>query len=342
MVVFLWAAAPDATLAWLPSSPNRAGGVARRTTTARRRPPIVAAEAAACRNVDGDDGATTTPAAAVDARRRRLLRRPVAAALLASSALLAPLRREEDNAARALVKGNAPPPKSKPPAGDRPKCTNVEECQALAERRAEQEERLRDGVDAGAAAATTPAGTRYRDLAVGVGKAAAPGDEVTVYYKVLKLGKRSYDGISGEGTTVFSRGYGLEDDETGPRLKGFTTTLGAFGNVEAFNDAVAGMREGGLRRFAVRPDRGWRRPGRDCDGGPGGQGAGGDLKTDYVVVPTATMVAAEACFDTSKRPFPAAYAEQRRMAQRFDQSLIMEVELVKVGAAGGPGRQEAG
>lgn len=58
---------------------------------------------------------------------------------------------------------------------------------------------------------------------------------------------------------------------------------------------------------------------------------GGELKTDYVVVPTATMVNEEACFDMSKQPFPTTYAQQRRMAQRFDQSLIMEVELVKTG-----------
>ena len=56
-----------------------------------------------------------------------------------------------------------------------------------------------------------------------------------------------------------------------------------------------------------------------CDGGPGGRGAGGDKKTDYVIVPTATMVATEACFDTTKIPFPTSYAQERRMAQRFDQ-----------------------
>ena len=75
---------------------------------------------------------------------------------------------------------------------------------------------------------------------------------------------------------------------------------------------------------------GWRKPGSACDGGPGGRGAGGELKTDYVVVPTATMVAEETCFDTTKLPFPNTYAQQRRMAQRFDQSLIIEVELVDI------------
>lgn len=46
-------------------------------------------------------------------------------------------------------------------------------------------------------------------------------------------------------------------------------------------------------------------------------------------VPTATMVATETCFDKSKLPFPERFDQQRRMAQRFDQSLIMEVELVE-------------
>ena len=54
----------------------------------------------------------------------------------------------------------------------------------------------------------TQAGTRYRDIDIG-DESKSPvkdGDEVRIYYKVLKLGKRSYDGLSGEGTVVFSRG----------------------------------------------------------------------------------------------------------------------------------------
>ena len=49
-----------------------------------------------------------------------------------------------------------------------------------------------------------------------------------------------------------------------------------------------------------------------------------------VVVPTATMVDEEKCFDTSEQPFPTTYAQQRRMAQRFDQSLIMELEVIQI------------
>jgi hypothetical protein len=42
------------------------------------------------------------------------------------------------------------------------------------------------------------------------------------------------------------------------------------------------------------------------------------------------MVEQEFCFDKTKLPFPATYAQQRRMAQRFDQSLIMEVRVVGI------------
>jgi hypothetical protein len=48
------------------------------------------------------------------------------------------------------------------------------------------------------------------------------------------------------------------------------------------------------------------------------------------VVPTATMVEQEACFDQTKQPFPSAYAQQRRMAQRFDQALIMEIQIANI------------
>ena len=50
-------------------------------------------------------------------------------------------------------------------------------------------------------------------------------------------------------------------------------------------------------------------PGRQGDGGPGGMGTGGDLKTDYEVILTDTMVTEEACFDTSKHPFLTSFAK---------------------------------
>jgi len=205
----------------------------------------------------------------------------------------------------------------------------------------EQEEKMRAEA---APVDVTKLGTRYVEVdenGVGVkagmqsssddGKVVAKkGDLITVYYKVLKLGKRSYDGLSGEGTVVFSRGYGLEDDEDSKSQKSFQFLLGDTTVVGGLNDAVPGMSVGTSRRIGILPQMGWRKPGTACDGGPGGNGSGGDLKTDYAIVPTATMVATEVCFDKEKRPFPTSYAEQRRMAQRFDQSLIMEVKLVSI------------
>jgi hypothetical protein len=126
------------------------------------------------------------------------------------------------------------------------------------------------------------------------------------------------------------QGYGLEDDENKPGESSFTFQVGDPSIVGALNDGILGMTIGSTRRIAVFPQMGWRRPGRECDGGPGGLGAGGELKTDYVVIPTATLVQEETCFDTTKKPFPTTFAQQRRMAQRFDQSLILEVQLVSV------------
>lgn len=226
----------------------------------------------------------------------------------------------------ALVKGNAPPSTSMKPMTDKPKCVNVEECQEQAERKQAQAE-----LPKGPPPKTTTTGTRYIDMDVGSSATTVKeGDQVTLYYKVLKLGKRSYDGLSGEGTVVFSRGYGLEDDEKAPGSKSFTTVVGSPENIGALNDAVVGMNIGGIRRFSILPQQGWEKPTRQCDGGPGGRGSGGELKTDYVVVPTATMVATEECFDKTKKPFPTTYAQERRMAQRFDQSLIMEVQVVGI------------
>jgi len=243
----------------------------------------------------------------------------------------------------ALVKGNAPPPPKKVGGGaGKQKCgINLEQCQEKAELLAsEQEEKMRAEA---APVDVTKLGTRYVEVdenGVGVkagmassseGKAVAKkGNFITVYYKVLKLGKRSYDGLSGEGTVVFSRGYNLEDDEDSKSQKSFQFLLGDTTVVGALNDAIPGMTVGTSRRIGIVPQMGWRKPGTACDGGPGGSGSGGDLKTDYAIVPTATMVATEVCFDKEKKPFPTSYAEQRRMAQRFDQSLIMEVKLVSI------------
>jgi len=240
----------------------------------------------------------------------------------------------------ALVKGNSPPPPKKVGGGAKKCGNNLEECQEKAELLAsEQEQKM---LAEAAPVDVTKKGTRYVDVnedgtritveTTETDTVAKDGDFITVYYKVLKLGKRSYDGLSGEGTVVFSRGYGLEDDEDpkDTKKKSFQFQLGDTTIIKALNDAVPGMKAGTSRRIGVLPQMGWEKPGVACDGGPGGSGSGGDLKTDYAIVPTATMVATEVCLNKEKRPFPVTYAQQRRMAQRFDQSLIIEVKLVSI------------
>lgn len=269
-----------------------------------------------------EDNETTEQRNRINLSGRRQAIQKIAALNVASIMLASFSNPQSSNA---LVKGNAPPSSFKQ-SSDKPKCSNVDECQALAEKR---EQQLREEAEANRVPLKkTATGIVYRDEVEGDGGIVQDGDDVKLYYKVLKLGKRSYDGLSGEGTVVFSRGYGLEDDESKPGDKSFQTVVGSFSNIAALNEALIDMKVGGIRRFAILPQKGWRKPTVACDGGPGGSGSGGELKTDYVVVPTATMVDQEACFDTTRQPFPSSYAQQRRMAQRFDQSLIMEVQVV--------------
>ena len=83
--------------------------------------------------------------------------------------------------------------------------------------------------------------------------------------------------------SLFNLGYGLEDDEDKPGVKSFKTAVGGYSNIAALNEAVIGMKVGGLRRFSIVPQKGWEKPTKACDGGPGGGGSGGDIRTDYVV-----------------------------------------------------------
>jgi hypothetical protein len=62
----------------------------------------------------------------------------------------------------ALVKGNAPPPNMKP-SGERLICTNVEECQAMAERKPEESSLKIQGPPP----EVSKGGTRYIDMDIG-------------------------------------------------------------------------------------------------------------------------------------------------------------------------------
>jgi hypothetical protein len=67
-------------------------------------------------------------------------------------------------------------------------------------------------------------------------------------------------------------GYGLEDDEDKPSVTYFQTVVGSPYNIAALNDALIGMQVGGIRRFAILPQKGWEKSTAACDGGPGGRG----------------------------------------------------------------------
>mmetsp|Transcript_24635 Transcript_24635/g.27562 ORF Transcript_24635/g.27562 Transcript_24635/m.27562 type:complete len:401 (+) Transcript_24635:75-1277(+) len=306
---------------------------------------------------DDEDNILLSSSSTIMTDRRRVLSTTLGTMLMTTT-FLSTISFFSPSRTDALVKGVAPPPK-KGGGAEKLKCTNVEECQAMADTRSDQ---LRAKEEETAEKPLfTKGGVRYRDISISSSEnnndnnnnninnnddvgtdsnttspivTAQEGDRVRIFFKVLKLGKRSYDGLSGEGTVVFSRGYGLEDDEDKPQQKDFPLSIGSTSNIAALNEALIGMKVNGLRRFAILPQNGWEKATAACDGGPGGRGDGGVIRTDYVVVPTATVVQQEACFDNTKLPFPSTYAQQRRMAQRFDQSLIMEVQLVSIDVSG--------
>ncbi|CAM9531610.1 unnamed protein product, partial [Hapterophycus canaliculatus] len=161
--------------------------------------------------------------------------------------------------ASALVKGNAPPPGYNKKRGSG---YGNGEAEASATAGATSEEG-----DAARTFSVTKTGIRFKDLKIGDGPEVKPASVVDMRYRVEKLGKRSYDGISGETQSVFSLGYGEDDDKEGDTL---TVPLGAGRLVSAVDEAslryrgVLGMRVGGVRRVAVRPERGWKKQDPKC------------------------------------------------------------------------------
>ena len=110
-----------------------------------------------------------------------------------STALSASLASQLASPAAALIKGSTPPAQ-----GSRPKerkCTNIDECEALAAKR-EQEITAASGSEQ--AYDRTVGGDRYRNQVEGSGASASLNDSVSFRYRVMRLGKRSSDGLSGE------------------------------------------------------------------------------------------------------------------------------------------------
>lgn len=223
--------------------------------------------------------------------------------------------------ANALVKGVKPPEGYSAYEGSGNKeandCSNVQMCKDIGMKR----EIEKYGVgEQNMKFSVTPSGTRYKDITVGSASAgvAEKGSTVQLRYRVMRSGKRSADGLSGEASTIFSLGFG-EDD--GPKDAVLKTKLGAGLLVKALDDGLIGMAVGGLRRIQVRPDYGlgWKKSGKCAEevmaigtlAGVPGSGAENE----------------ETCLDESKLPKPKDFGEKRRFARRFDESLIVEVEL---------------
>lgn len=227
--------------------------------------------------------------------------------------------------AHALIKGSSPPPKSGPKER---KCKSIDECEALGEA-AKAAEAAKERTDF----ERTAGGDRYRDLVVGNGeKTVAQGDAVEIRYRVMRLGTKARDGLSGEGQTIFSLGFGEDDDKEGDRLP---VQLSGRTLVAGVNDALVGMKPGGRRRVLVRPERGWREQTGSCAEGQKSLDLMAQQRTDAQdgnLVFKADIGAAieneNACQDKSSLPQPRSYGAKARFARRFDESLLVELDLV--------------
>jgi len=199
-------------------------------------------------------------------------------------------------------------------------CFNKAECQELSVERTEQE----FGSAKDISYQQTSSGVRYKDLAEGTSSlgVAAAGQKVDVKYKVMRSGKRSNDGLSGEASTIFSWGYGEEDGE--PPKAVLSAKLGEGRLVKALDEGIVGMAVGGKRRVQVRPEGGlgWMRFGKCAERV--------DAVGLAVGLPGAGAANQEACMDKSLLPQPASFSAERRFSRRFDESLIVEVELMSV------------
>ncbi|CAM9436649.1 unnamed protein product, partial [Chrysoparadoxa australica] len=264
----------------------------------------------AARNTAANEAPSSliNPTGTALAGRRAVLKRAVASFTLAATL-------GKGNGATALIKGNAPPPtynKKKEKKDERFK--SMTEAEEFGQKK---EDQMMSQTAEQAAFSRTKSGVRYRDITEGSGgKAVKEDSTVSIRYRVLKLGKRSYDGLSGEATLVFSYGYGEDDDKEGSSVK---ATLGQHQLVGAVEDAMVGMTVGGVRRVLVYPDRGWKKADPNC---------AGQIDLSAVAgIPSATLSKVEDCVESTLEPSPKSYAAQRRMARRFDEALLVEVEL---------------
>lgn len=231
----------------------------------------------------------------------------------------------------ALIKGSAPPPKMSGPKER--KCKSIDECEALGEK-----ERAKAAEGQDNTILRTAGGDRYRDLVVGEGgKEVAQGDTVDIRYRVMRLGTKARDGLSGEGQTIFSYGFGEDDDKEGDTL---ALTLKGNNAVAGVNDALLGMRPGGRRRVLVRPERGWREQTGACASGekninltPEQRDTAQDANLVFKADIGAAIENELACQNKFSQPQPRSYGAKARFGRRFDESLLVELDVVGFGDA---------
>ena len=218
----------------------------------------------------------------------------------------------------ALVKGSAPPPRKE--TKERKKCRNIDDCEDIGRESSVFLETL--------PFETTREGVRFRDVVVGEGPPVTKGDVVSLKYRVMRLGKRSSDNLSGEASPVFSLGYGEDDDSVNDAL---TAKVGAKELVAALDSALPGLRPGGKRRLFVVPEKGWKKVNEFCsaESNASSNSARGFDAIGQAVVPLAQMTDNDACIEDVLQPQPRNFGAKRRLARRFDEGLLVEVELIK-------------
>ena len=105
---------------------------------------------------------------------------------------------------------------------------------------------------------TTPSGLQYEDVVAGDGATATAGQDVSVHY----TGWLYQDGTAGR-----------KFDSSKDRGQPFEFSLGAGMVIRGWDEGVAGMQVGGMRRLVIPPELGY-----------GARGAGG------VIPPNATLL----------------------------------------------------
>ena len=105
--------------------------------------------------------------------------------------------------------------------------------------------------------------------------------------------------------------------------------------IAGVGDALVGMQSGGRRRVLVRPERGWRELSGACAEGQKSLGLDATQRTsaqDGNLVFKADIGAAieneNACQNKVSQPQPRSYGAKARFGRRFDESLLVELDLV--------------